>query len=83
LIEKDINRERCEDDWGAMEIEEIASKIVAAAIKVHTALGPGLLESAYQRCMAYELARDGSKVECVKLSCRSNMMISILTQVIG
>lgn len=46
-----------------MEIEEIASKIVAAAIKVHTALGPGLLESAYQKCMAYELARDGSKVE--------------------
>ena len=47
-----------------MEIEEIASKIVAAAIKVHTALGPGLLESAYQKCMTYELARDGSKVEC-------------------
>jgi GxxExxY protein len=47
-----------------MEIEEIASKIVAAAIKVHTALGPGLLESAYQKCMAYELARDGSKVDC-------------------
>lgn len=47
-----------------MEIEEIASKIVAAAINVHTALGPGLLESAYQKCMAYELARDGSKVDC-------------------
>jgi GxxExxY protein len=46
-----------------MEIEEIASKIVAAAIKVHTALGPGLLESAYQKCMVYELSRDGSKVE--------------------
>ena len=47
-----------------MEIEDIASKIVAAAVKVHTALGPGLLESAYQKCMAYELARGGSKVEC-------------------
>ncbi len=47
-----------------MEIEEIASKIVAAAMKVHTALGPGLLESAYQKCMAYELARGGAKVEC-------------------
>jgi GxxExxY protein len=47
-----------------MEIEEIASKIVAAAMKVHTALGPGLLESAYQKCMAYELAREGAKVEC-------------------
>ena len=47
-----------------MEIEDIASKIVAAAIKVHTALGPGLLESAYQKCMVYELSRDGSMVEC-------------------
>jgi GxxExxY protein len=47
-----------------MDIEEIASKIVAAAMKVHTALGPGLLESAYQKCMEYELSRDGSKVEC-------------------
>ncbi len=47
-----------------MNIEEVASKIVSAAIKVHTALGPGLLESAYQKCMAYELVRDGSKVEC-------------------
>ncbi len=46
------------------ELEGIASKIVAAAIKVHTALGPGLLESAYQKCMAYELAKDETKVEC-------------------
>ncbi len=47
-----------------MDIEKIASKIVVAAIKVHTVLGPGLLESAYQKCMAYELAKDGTKVEC-------------------
>lgn len=47
-----------------MEIEGIASKIVAAAMKVHTALGPGLLESAYQKCMEYELRRDGIKVAC-------------------
>jgi GxxExxY protein len=47
-----------------MDIEVIASKIVAAAIKIHTALGPGLLESAYQKCMAYELAKNGTKVEC-------------------
>ena len=33
------------------EIEEVASHIVDSAIKVHTALGPGLLESAYQRCL--------------------------------
>ncbi len=47
-----------------MEIEDIASKIVAAAIKVHTVLGPDLLESAYQKCIQYELHNDGFKVEC-------------------
>jgi len=47
-----------------MEIEGIASKIVAAAMKVHTALGPGLLESAYQKCLEYELKKSGFQVEC-------------------
>ncbi len=47
-----------------MEIEDVASKIVAAAIKVHTALGPGLLESAYQKCLQYESKKDGLTVEC-------------------
>jgi GxxExxY protein len=47
-----------------MDIEEIASKIVNNAIKVHSVLGPGLLESAYQKCLAYELGKDGCKVEC-------------------
>lgn len=47
-----------------MDIEEIASKIVASAMKVHTALGPGLLESAYQRCLQYELQKNNLSVEC-------------------
>lgn len=47
-----------------MEIEDIASTIVAAALKVHTALGPGLLESAYQKCIDYELQNCGLSVEC-------------------
>ena len=47
-----------------MEIEEMASKIVAAAMKIHTVLGPGLLESAYQKCMEYELKKDDLKVVC-------------------
>ena len=46
-----------------MDIEEIATQIVDAAIKVHRALGPGLLESAYQRCLAYELRTRGMIVE--------------------
>lgn len=47
-----------------MDIEEVASKIVAASMKVHTSLCPGLLESAYQKCMEYELKKDGYTVEC-------------------
>ncbi len=46
-----------------MDFEEIASKIVAPAIKVHTALGPGLLESAYQRCLRYELQKNSLSVK--------------------
>jgi GxxExxY protein len=44
------------------EIEAIATDIVDAAIKVHQALGPGLLESAYQQCHVYELRKRGRKV---------------------
>jgi GxxExxY protein len=47
-----------------MHIEEVAQKIVDTAIKVHTALGPGLLESAYQRCMEYDLKNSGLRVNC-------------------
>jgi GxxExxY protein len=47
-----------------MEIEEIAKKIVSSAIKVHTVLGPGLMESAYQKCMEYELRNNGMQVAC-------------------
>lgn len=45
-------------------IESIATAIVDAAIKVHRTLGPGLLESAYQQCLAYELRKRGLRVEC-------------------
>jgi GxxExxY protein len=47
-----------------MDIESVASKIVATAMRVHTALGPGLLESVYQRCMEYDLKQEGSQVMC-------------------
>jgi GxxExxY protein len=42
-----------------MEINEVSGQIVDAAMKVHSALGPGLLESAYQACVAHELQRRG------------------------
>ena len=37
-----------------MDINELSSKIISAAIEVHKALGPGLLESAYEECLCYE-----------------------------
>ncbi len=45
-----------------MEINEITGHIVDAAIKVHRSLGPGLLESAYEACLAYELRQRGFDV---------------------
>ena len=46
------------------DIESIATQIVDSAVKVHKALGPGLLESAYQACLAFELRKRGVFVEC-------------------
>ena len=46
------------------DIEEIGRNIVHSAIKVHKALGPGLLESVYQKCLAYELEKTGLTVAC-------------------
>ncbi len=40
-----------------MELESIAREIVDSAMRVHTRLGPGMLESAYEACMEYELSR--------------------------
>lgn len=42
---------------------QISGIILDAAIAVHTALGPGLLESAYQACLCYELRSRGLKLE--------------------
>jgi len=47
-----------------MDIEEIARNIVDSAIKIHREFGPGMLESAYQKCLAHELTRRGYKVVC-------------------
>ena len=40
-----------------MEINDLTKQIIGAAIEVHRHLGPGLLESAYETCLAYELER--------------------------
>lgn len=46
-----------------MEIDQITGPIVDAAMKVHTALGPGLLESVYEKCLRHELVKRGFRVE--------------------
>jgi GxxExxY protein len=44
--------------------ETVGQQVVDAALKVHRALGPGLLESAYQACLAYELRKRGLLAAC-------------------
>lgn len=45
------------------EVERIATAIVDSAYKVHTTLGPGLLESVYEACLAHELRKRGFDVK--------------------
>jgi len=46
-----------------MELNQLSSLIIKAAIKVHKELGPGLLESVYQRCMVIELENSVLRVQ--------------------
>jgi len=46
-----------------MEINQITHEILDSAYKIHSALGPGLLESSYRACLVYELRKKGFKVE--------------------
>ncbi|MGB5764399.1 MAG: GxxExxY protein [Sedimenticolaceae bacterium] len=50
-----------------MDREVVARELVDSALKVHSTLGPGLLESAYEACMAYELVERGIAVTRQKL----------------
>ncbi len=45
------------------ETERVGKVVLDAAYRVHTALGPGLLESVYETCIAYELRTSGLLVE--------------------
>ncbi len=46
-----------------MELNELSHAIIGAAIEVHRRLGPGLLETAYRKCLAYELRKRGFHVD--------------------
>ncbi|HVM92130.1 MAG TPA: GxxExxY protein [Terriglobales bacterium] len=76
-----------------MSPNRVTSEIISAAIKVHRRLGPGLLESAYEACMANELQQAGMQVEqqrpvpllyeAVKLECgfRADLVVNGLVVV--
>ena len=53
-----------------MKENEIGDVIIASAMKVHSAVGPGLLETAYETCLLYELEKQG-------LSARRQVLIPI------
>ena len=46
-----------------MKVDEITPAIIGAAVKVHKELGPGLLESTYEKCLTFELRKSGFKVD--------------------
>jgi GxxExxY protein len=48
--------QRHRDDGRDMDLNALTEQIIGAAIEVHRALGPGLLESAYEECLSHELA---------------------------
>jgi GxxExxY protein len=58
-----LNHEGHKDHEGvSKDVEVVARQVVDAGLKVHRALGPGLLESAYEHCLAYELQSRGVSV---------------------
>jgi GxxExxY protein len=46
-----------------LDENELSKRVIGCAMKVHSALGPGLLESAYEECLSYELKKSGFSVE--------------------
>ena len=73
-----------------MELNEISGTIINAACKVHTALGPGLLEEPYKQCLAHVLRQRGFDVKIehplpvifetvkVEVGYRLDLLVSIL-----
>jgi GxxExxY protein len=74
------------------EVNSLTHAIISAAIEVHRALGPGLLESAYEACLRCELEELGLRVECqrplpivyksVRLQCGYRLDLVVEDQVI-
>ena len=50
-----------------MHEQALTAKIIGCAMRVHSTLGPGFLESVYQKALAHELLKAGLRVLCEKL----------------
>jgi len=71
---------------------DLTDLIIQSAIEVHRALGPGLLESAYEECLCYEICLRGALLECqkalpltykgLKLDCGYRMDIVVAERVV-
>ena len=46
-----------------MEFDELSKRVIGCAIEVHRELGPGLLESTYEQCLAHELSLNGIRFQ--------------------
>lgn len=55
--------QRAQRTTEAKGINAVTESMIGAAMKVHSALGPGLLESAYEACLSYELRKQGLDVK--------------------
>ncbi len=60
-VDARMNDERVDEP--RLLCEQISEKVIGAAIAVHSALGPGLLESTYEACLAHELRKRGVRFE--------------------
>ena len=63
-LRRDERNGKAKMDTTKVESEVIAKELVDAMLAVHRELGPGLLESTYQACLAYELRSRGIEVQC-------------------
>ena len=62
-------REESRSNTEGMKFESLTGQVIGCAIEVHRAMGPGLLESTYEQCLAYEMSQAGMKfkIQCPKI----------------
>ncbi len=65
-VHHEVHEETRRKEKDDMEFDELSSRVIGCAIEVHKTLGPGLLESTYQECLAYELKVNNISFELEK-----------------